>query len=414
MKFQLQEDFTMTEDGTADVEICDRQQANVVGITPAQRFIASCSGAVLTAVFGNANPLDVVKVRLQKQTKPMQVTPLDVVKIRLQSQSKPSLHGRCFVVNHGLVDHICMFCGSAFQKFEHNYRFNGTVDAFLKISKYEGISALWGGLSTTLIMAVPATICYFTLYDMVLSELKEKYGSQLWVPGLSGIVARMVSATVISPLEMVRTKLQAKRMRYSDVYAVLKTLTQRFGWRSLFLGLGPTLLRDVPFSAIYWTNYELMKEKVLKHLGREETNFTISLILGAISGSCAAVCTLPFDVVKTHRQISLGEMPLAMRSRMGMWIFSDSKPKTMSTFRSINNLFMEHGIRSLFLGIVPRLVKVAPACAIMIGTYEYGKLFFQRRNANGLLWKAPQNMVNNKNAKFAEEAFLQIEFLKFC
>ncbi|KRZ50676.1 Solute carrier family 25 member 40 [Trichinella nativa] len=393
MKFQLQlinkqcilkihqyentvmEDFTMTEDGIADVEICDRQQANVVGITPAQRFIASCSGAVLTAVFGNANPLDVVKVRLQKQTKPMQVTPLDVVKIRLQSQSKPSLHGRCFVVNHGLVDHICMFCGSAFQKFEHNYRFNGTVDAFLKISKYEGISALWGGLSTTLIMAVPATICYFTLYDMVLSELKEKYGSQLWVPGLSGIVARMVSATVISPLEMVRTKLQAKRMRYSDVYAVLKTLTQRFGWRSLFLGLGPTLLRDVPFSAIYWTNYEIMKEKVLKHLGREETNFTISLILGAISGSCAAVCTLPFDVVKTHRQISLGEMPL------------DSKPKTMSTFRSINNLFMEHGIRSLFSGIVPRLVKVAPACAIMIGTYEYGKLFFQRRNANGLLWK---------------------------
>ncbi|OUC43633.1 hypothetical protein D917_00245 [Trichinella nativa] len=331
----------MTEDGIADVEICDRQQANVVGITPAQRFIASCSGAVLTAVF---------------------VTPLDVVKIRLQSQSKPSLHGRCFVVNHGLVDHICMFCGSAFQKFEHNYRFNGTVDAFLKISKYEGISALWGGLSTTLIMAVPATICYFTLYDMVLSELKEKYGSQLWVPGLSGIVARMVSATVISPLEMVRTKLQAKRMRYSDVYAVLKTLTQRFGWRSLFL-------------AIYWTNYEIMKEKVLKHLGREETNFTISLILGAISGSCAAVCTLPFDVVKTHRQISLGEMPL------------DSKPKTMSTFRSINNLFMEHGIRSLFSGIVPRLVKVAPACAIMIGTYEYGKLFFQRRNANGLLWK---------------------------
>ncbi|KRZ70616.1 Solute carrier family 25 member 40 [Trichinella papuae] len=358
----------MVEDENADVEIYDGQKANVAGITPAQRFIASCSGAVLTAVF--ANPLDVVKVRLQKQTKPMQgifnydnyVTPLDVVKIRLQSQSKPSLHGRCFVVNHGLVDHICMFCGSAFQKFEHTYRFNGTMDAFFKISKYEGISALWGGLSTTLIMAVPATVCYFTLYDMVLSELKEKYGSQLWVPGFSGILARMVSATVISPLEMVRTKLQSKRMRYSDVYAVLKTLTQRFGLRSLFLGLGPTLLRDVPFSAIYWTNYEMMKEKVLKHLGREETNFTISLMLGAISGS-------------THRQISLGEMPL------------DSKPKTTNTFRSINNLFMEHGIRSLFSGIVPRLVKVAPACAIMIGTYEYGKLFFQRRNANGLLWK---------------------------
>ncbi|KRZ70614.1 Solute carrier family 25 member 40 [Trichinella papuae] len=352
----------MVEDENADVEIYDGQKANVAGITPAQRFIASCSGAVLTAVF--ANPLDVVKVRLQKQTKPMQgifnydnyVTPLDVVKIRLQSQSKPSLHGRCFVVNHGLVDHICMFCGSAFQKFEHTYRFNGTMDAFFKISKYEGISALWGGLSTTLTSY--CLLFYAVRHGIVRIERKIR-----------------ITIMVISPLEMVRTKLQSKRMRYSDVYAVLKTLTQRFGLRSLFLGLGPTLLRDVPFSAIYWTNYEMMKEKVLKHLGREETNFTISLMLGAISGSCAAVCTLPFDVVKTHRQISLGEMPL------------DSKPKTTNTFRSINNLFMEHGIRSLFSGIVPRLVKVAPACAIMIGTYEYGKLFFQRRNANGLLWK---------------------------
>ena len=33
------------------------------------------------------------------------------------------------------------------------------------------------------------------------------------------------------------------------------------------------------------------------------------------------------------------------------------------------------------LGLAPRLVKVAPACAIMISTYEYGKQYFTEKNA---------------------------------
>ena len=34
-----------------------------------------------------------------------------------------------------------------------------------------------------------------------------------------------------------------------------------------------------------------------------------------------------------------------------------------------------------FLGLIPRLIKIAPACAVMISTYEFGKSFFQKQNA---------------------------------
>uniref|UniRef100_A0AAR5P3B8 Uncharacterized protein n=1 Tax=Dendroctonus ponderosae TaxID=77166 RepID=A0AAR5P3B8_DENPD len=64
----------------------------------------------------------------------------------------------------------------------------------------------------------------------------------------------------------------------------------------------PTLLRDVPFSAIYWMSYESIKS----YMGCDHPSFRQSFIGGAISGSIAATITVPFDVVKTHQQIEFG------------------------------------------------------------------------------------------------------------
>lgn len=35
------------------------------------------------------------------------VTPLDVIKVRLQAQQRPMTEGRCFIYCNGLMDHIC-------------------------------------------------------------------------------------------------------------------------------------------------------------------------------------------------------------------------------------------------------------------------------------------------------------------
>ena len=47
-----------------------------------------------------------------------------------------------------------------------------------------------------------------------------------------------------------------------------------------------------------------------------------------------------------------------------------------STFELVSKITREEGISRLFTGVTPRVVKVAPACAIMIATYEVGKSYF--------------------------------------
>ncbi|XP_051720704.1 probable mitochondrial glutathione transporter SLC25A40 [Ctenopharyngodon idella] len=320
-------------------------------ITPFQQMIASCSGAIITSLF---------------------VTPLDVVKIRLQAQKNPFPKGKCFVYCNGLMDHICV-CDNGNSKawYKAPGHFNGTLDAFIKIIRMEGIRSLWSGLPPTLMMAVPATVIYFTCYDQLCAVLKVRMGDRSdLAPLLSGAIARVGSATVISPLELIRTKMQAEKQSYRELSAVIQSSLRSEGWRSLWRGWGPTLLRDVPFSAMYWFNYEKGKAWLCEYNSCTDPTFAITFTAGALSGSFASIVTLPFDVVKTKRQVELGELQTMKLSSQ----------VSSSTYNVMKRIVAENGVSGLFAGFMPRLIKVAPACAIMISTYEFGKAFFRRYN----------------------------------
>ncbi|KAM4580013.1 mitochondrial glutathione transporter SLC25A40 [Odontesthes bonariensis] len=320
-------------------------------ITPLQQMVASCSGALLTSLF---------------------VTPLDVVKIRLQAQKNPFPKGKCFVYCNGLMDHICV-CDNGNSKawYKAPGHFGGTLDAFVMIVRREGVKALWSGLPPTLVMAVPATVIYFTCYDQLCAALRVRMGNSAHVaPLLAGAIARVGSATVISPLELIRTKMQSQKQSYRELSDCIRSAVETEGWLSLWRGLGPTLLRDVPFSAMYWYNYEMGKSWLCEWYNTSEATLSITFTSGALSGSIASIVTLPFDVVKTRRQVELGELQAKNLSCQ----------MSSSTFSMMSRIVAEDGFRGLFAGFIPRLIKVAPACAIMISTYEFGKAFFRKHN----------------------------------
>ncbi|GFS27695.1 solute carrier family 25 member 40 [Elysia marginata] len=331
-----------------------RYQAQGVIITPTQQMISSGTGALLTSLL---------------------MTPMDVVKIRLQAQAKPAAFskGHCFLYCNGLMDHLCTCVNGitpSSQWYKRPSQFKGTFDAMIKIARYEGVTSLWSGLPPTLVMAIPATVIYFTAYEQLKAVIDNMdVVSRAFQPMAAGSLARVWAATCISPIEMVRTKIQSEQLTYMEVLQAVRDMMRAKGVLSLWRGLGPTLLRDVPFSAVYWSSYESMKSYVLNTTGRCNLQFHEAFTAGAVGGTLAAFCTLPFDVIKTRRQIELGEVDLI-----------GNKKETTATWKLIRNIYRTEGLKALFAGIFPRLVKVAPSCAIMISSYEFFKVFFAGQN----------------------------------
>jgi len=382
------------------------QRTEEVFLNPKQQMMASGAGALMVSLF---------------------MTPLDVVKIRLQTQDQ-IFAKKCFLYSNGIMDHLCPrtngdppvraihtaeeICNCKW--YNRPKYFNGTLDAIVKISRTEGISSLWSGLSPTLVLAIPTTMIYFTAYEQlksVISKQVNKYNvrkemndldgdavknlhnnsasaevrspvnhsksnmeglgydevpeqSPAWISLVSGGIARIGAVSIVSPLELIRTKMQSQKMAFYQVRSCLADLIKTRGITGLWSGYTATLLRDVPFSALYWPLYEQTKYL----MGRE--SYTNTFVSGAVAGSVASTITLPFDVLKTMKQIEMGEKDIM-----------DVKSGVSRTNREIfRGIIKEQGVKGLFSGLTPRILKVAPACAIMISSYEFFKNFFKMKN----------------------------------
>jgi len=370
-----------------------QNRSQEVSLTPQQQMLSSGAGALVVSLF---------------------MTPLDVVKIRLQTQER-LYSKKCFLYSNGLMDHICPrtngdppvraihtqqeICDCKW--FNRPKYFSGTADAFLKISRTEGISSLWSGLSPTLVLAVPTTVTYFTMYEQLkvcIDSQRRAMSAQpsiltaetpKWVSLTAGGLARLAAVTLVSPLELVRTKMQSQKMPWSDVHKCLTELVRAQGIRALWNGYTATLLRDVPFSALYWPLYEQSKA-IMNLYTSNRDSFLVNFGSGAVAGSFASTVTLPFDVIKTIKQIEMGEKDIMAVKPGTSRSYSVPRNKMSSSLsgRSRGNitiakeLISEQGVRGLFAGLIPRLLKVAPACAIMISSYEFCKGFFRQQNKN--------------------------------
>lgn len=236
-----------------------------------------------------------------------------------------------------------------------------TYGLLKKIMHDEGPLVPWRGVPLVLVQAIPSNVTYFIAYERVRDELKPYLGSQCG-PLASGGVARTIASTMVSPLELLKTRLQslhipAGQSPMAEAVNSIKEMIAIDGYRALWSGLGLTLWRDVPFSSVYWMVVEWTRSTFpAKSLSNLE-KLSESVLAGTVGGIAASVVTTPFDVAKTRRQLG----------------HSSCTSAHMSIPRFMTAIVQNEGWRALFVGLAPRTMKVAPACAIMITSYEMGK-----------------------------------------
>ncbi|KAK7962255.1 uncharacterized protein PG986_003080 [Apiospora aurea] len=413
--------------GPTMVSSQDDDPGAIVEITPGQKMLSAISGSLLTSMlsaFLLYNPMRKTrcasgcnpKSRLnRKLTRPI----CKKLAISTPNVFRPSNLGvtaccrEVFFMNNNAEACIATNTGATQVPgdcaVEHAQRrtFNSTFDGIRKIARNEGITTLWRGLSPTLVMAVPANIIYFTGYEWLRynkSSPINKVSSDTTAPLFAGATARVVAASAINPIELFRTRLQASRgssatSAMAETVTGVKDMVAQHGYRSLWRGITLTLWRDVPFSGMYWFGYETIRGKLTdmreerrgrsvlpedgsktrarsRSQSRENhtATFMDSFAAGAVSGAFATIVTMPFDVGKTRTQVFRDGSKQAATGAENL------APEEQSMLRLLRHIIATEGVSGLWKGWFPRVLKVAPSCAIMISSYEVGKRAFRGMN----------------------------------
>ncbi|KOS21406.1 Solute carrier family 25 member 39 [Escovopsis weberi] len=401
-------------------------------ITAGQKMVSAMSGSLLTSL------LDVVRVRLQSQgTGPPPSAPppstafrsADFAKFMRAAEPLPpgvvqelGVTACCREVFFAGNNAEYCFAGGRLEALTANASnnvaadcavretrratYNSTIDGLRKIARNEGFTTLWRGLSPTLVMTIPANIIYFTGYDWLRYNSKSPFSglSNDHAPLTAGALARTLAATAVGPIELVRTRMQAARGTSTtnhllETFNGIREMVAIRGYTSLWRGLTLTLWRDVPFSGLYWWGYESIRSRITDYrqeqrgrgFSRDDSDvdrmrarrrsqsrdnhtetFVDSFVAGATSGALASTVTMPFDVGKTRTQIYHDVPSRAAGAGAGV----AAAPEAQSMVRLLWHIMKTEGFPGLWRGWMPRTLKVAPACAIMISSYEVGKRVF--------------------------------------
>lgn len=241
----------------------------------------------------------------------------------------------------------------------------GLAEAFTRIVRQDGVTALFRGNFTNCVKVVPQTAFRFATYDIAKEYIcrdqsDPTFSERLLCGGLAGLI----SQTLVYPLEPVKTRLAiCPTGTYNGMLDCMWKMHRHEGSRALFKGISPALLGIVPYSAIDLCLFNWSKDSYQTQNGYEPSALVL-LACGSFSGLVAQTVTYPLSLVRTRLQAQ--GMPGTPQLFSGTW---DCMRKT----------FTHEGTSGLFKGIVPNYLKAIPAGAIGFMAFEKTKLFILQR-----------------------------------
>lgn len=262
------------------------------------------------------------------------VYPIDLVKTRLQNQ-------RVIVTTERL--------------------YTGALDCFAKVIRNEGPFGLYRGLLPQLVGVAPEKAIKLTMNDLMRSLLRNEHDGEisLLAECASGGTAGASQVIFTNPLEIVKIRLQVQgeELKLNPLSSRKSAggIVRELGFKGLYKGASACLMRDIPFSSIYFPCYSHLK-KDLFHEGKDGKKLSmIELLLsGSIAGIPAAYLVTPADVIKTRLQVSEREGHTMYRGIL------DAAAK----------IYKQEGIRAFFKGGVTRVLRSSPQFGFTLLSYE--------------------------------------------
>ncbi|EAS35025.3 mitochondrial carrier protein [Coccidioides immitis RS] len=231
-------------------------------------------------------------------------------------------------------------------------------------------------------------------------ETKSKPAVKPWAHFFAGAVGGMTAATLTSPLDVLKTRLQSDfyqaqlrslraahplpqshsilslsrsaMVHFSETVQILRSIHVHEGWRALFKGLGPNLTGVVPARAINFYVYGNGKRILNDYFGYipTETPASIHLAAAAVAGIATGTATNPIWLVKTRLQLDKSNASnIPGRGRQ----YKNSLDCIRQTVR-------HEGIRGLYRGLTASYLGVTESSLQWV-MYEEMKRILARRAA---------------------------------
>ena len=131
-------------------------------------------------------------------------------------------------------------------------------------------------------------------------------------------------------------------------------IVRNLGLVGLYKGASACLLRDVPFSAIYFPTYNHLKRDYFGESQTKKLGILQLLTAGAIAGMPAAYLTTPCDVIKTRLQVE---------ARKGDTAYTSLR-------HCAQTIYKEEGFKAFFKGGPARILRSSPQFGFTLAAYE--------------------------------------------
>ncbi|XP_077787858.1 mitochondrial glutamate carrier 1 isoform X1 [Podarcis muralis] len=235
----------------------------------------------------------------------------------------------------GLIGVTCVFpidlAKTRLQNQQNGHRmYTSMSDCLIKTIRSEGYFGMYRGAAVNLTLVTPEKAIKLAANDFFRHHLA-KDGKKLTLikEMLAGCGAGTCQVIVTTPMEMLKIQLQdagriAAQKKLMAAQAQLnpstgagaaesivetrttamqitRDLLRSKGIAGLYKGLGATLLRDVPFSIVYFPLFANLN-KLGQTTPDVKAPFYVSFLAGCLAGSTAAVAVNPCDVIKTRLQ----------------------------------------------------------------------------------------------------------------